>query len=344
VKISGEFSKVFSIAHRKVGHEQPVFVVAEAGVAHFGSVEKAMALVDMAVAAKADAVKFQVFRTDELISKESQEWRDRLRPKELPFDAFRRIQRYCDEKKIIFFATAHEESSLEDLDKLNVPVYKIGSGELENWPFLEKIASRKKPVIFSTGMHTMEQIEQALGILERAKNPDVAVLHCVTQYPSRPADVNLRAMEAIQSKFGVIVGYSDHTEGFHFPLAAVALGAKVIEKHISVDFNIPNAQDWKVSCGAADLQAMVRQIREIENGLGSGEKAPSETERMNLSWARKSLVAARDIEKGEEIRSDMLRTKRPGTGISPARMGEVIGKRAKNPIPQDNVIRWEELA
>jgi N,N'-diacetyllegionaminate synthase len=342
--MSQEFSKVFSISHRKVGHGQPVFVVAEAGVAHFGSVEKAMALVDMAVRAKADAVKFQVFKTEELISKESQDWIERLRSKELPFEAFRRIQHYCHEKGIIFYATAHEESSLEDLDKLNVPVYKIGSGEVENWPFLREVASRKKPVILSTGMYTKEHIRQALKIFADEGNLDLAVLHCVTQYPTPASEVNLRAIEMIRSDFDVIVGYSDHTEGFHFPLAAVAAGAKVIEKHISLDFNIPNAQDWKVSCGPKDLQVMVRQIKEIEEGLGTGEKMPSEAERGNISWARKSLVAARDIQKGEEITSDMLRIKRPGTGISPARVGDVIGRKARVHIEEDNMIRWQELA
>ena len=341
--MSKKFSKVFSIGHRKIGYGQPAFIVAEAGVAHFGSLEKAKALVDMAVAAKADAIKFQIFRTNELISKESSDWIERLRPKELPFEAFRYLQAYCHKKSIIFFATAHDELSLKYLDNLNVPVYKIGSGEVENWPFLEKIASRNKPVILSTGMYTMEQIGQALAIFEKAKNLDLAVLHCVTRYPTPSFEVNLYAMETIRSKFGVIAGYSDHTEGFHFPVTAVALGAKVIEKHISLDFNILDAQDWKVSCGPEDLPRMVRQIREIEAGLGSGDKTPSDAEKTNLSWARKSLVAARDILRGEVIASDMLRTKRPGGGISPARIQEVIGKRARINIKNDKMIHWREL-
>jgi N,N'-diacetyllegionaminate synthase len=341
--MSLEFSKVFSIAHRKVGYGQPVFVVAEAGVAHFGSLEKAKALVDMAVAAKADAVKFQVFKTEELISKDSPEWMERLRTKELPFEAFREIQAYCREKGIVFFATAHDEMSLGNLDTLDVPVYKIGSGEVENWPFLRKVASRKRPVILSTGMYNLEQIRQALTIFEETGNPDLAVLHCVTQYPTPPPEVNLGALEMIRSNFDVIVGYSDHTEGFHFPLAAVALGAKIIEKHISMDFNIPDAQDWKVSCGPEDLSLMVKQIRDIEEGCMRKVKALGKGERASLHWARKSLVAARDIAVGEVITHDLILAKRPGSGISPAQMKEIIGKRAKVKIRKDTLIKWENL-
>lgn len=338
-----EFSKSFTIGNCGIGQDLPVFIVAEAGVAHFGSVEKARALVDLAVTAKADAVKFQVFRTSELVSRESKEWIERLRPKELPFEAFQTIEAYCREKGIIFFATAHDEPSLEFLDSLDVPVYKIGSGEVGNWPFLKKIVSRNKPVILSTGMYTMEELSEALAIFAEAGNPDVAVLHCVTQYPTPPSEVNLLAMKTIRENFDVIVGYSDHTQGFHFPLAAVSLGAQVVEKHITLDFNVPNAQDWKVSCGPEQLPIMVKQIRDIEAGLGSGVKAPGEAERLSLSWARKSLVAVRDISQGEVITPGMLSAKRPGNGISPAHMDEVIGKKAKLNIQKDTAIQWEQL-
>jgi sialic acid synthase SpsE len=343
LNMAAKFSRNFTIAEREIGVDQAVFIVAEAGVAHFGSVEKAKALVDMAVAAQADAVKFQMFNTRELISKESKDWIERMQSKELPLEAFREIRDYCSEQRIIFFATAHDEPSLESLDSLQVPVYKIGSGEIENWPFLRRVASRNKPVIFSTGMYTLEQIETALGVFAETGNSMVAVLHCVTQYPTPASNVNLKAMEAIRSNFDVLVGYSDHTQGFHFPIAAVALGAKIIEKHISLDFNIPNAQDWKVSCGPEDLRAMVHQIREIESGLGSHVKVPGEGEIKNLSWARKSLVAACDISKGEVITVNMLCTKRPGDGISPARIDEVVGRRANINIERDKLIRWEQL-
>jgi N,N'-diacetyllegionaminate synthase len=326
-----------------VGQDEPVFIVAEAGVAHFGSLEKAKALVDLAVSAQADAIKFQIFRTNELISSESKDWQDRLRSRELPYESFRQIKRYCEGKNIIFFATAHDEPSLEYLNSLDVPVYKIGSGEVANWPFLKKVASMGKPVILSTGMYKMEEIGDALSIFEKAGNLDVAVLHCVTLYPTPPLEVNLRAMETIRKNFDVMVGYSDHTQGFHFPLAAAALGARIIEKHITLEFNVPNAQDWKVSCGPDDLSLMVQQIRDIESGMGTGMKAPGEAERQSLTWARKSLVASRDIATGEVIEMSMVCAKRPGSGISPAFMNEVIGKRAKVNIKKDSVIQREQL-
>jgi N-acetylneuraminate synthase/N,N'-diacetyllegionaminate synthase len=337
------FSETFKIAGRSVGWGQPIFIVAEAGVAHFGSLEKARAFVDLAVLAGADAIKFQIFKTNELVSQEAQDWIERLKPKELPFEGFQEIQAYCREKGIIFFATAHDEPSLEFLDSLDVPVYKIGSGEVANWPFLEKVASGGKPVILSTGMYTLEEIGQALATFAVTGNPDVAVLHCVTRYPTPAPEVNLRAMQTIQETFDVFTGYSDHTEGIHFPLAAATLGAKIIEKHISLDFNVPNAQDWMVSCGSNDLPLLVKHIRDIEVGLGSGIKAPSTGEQASLLWARKSLVAARDIREGEVITADLLQAKRPGTGIPPARFGEVVGRRAKVEICKDRIIRWEEL-
>jgi N-acetylneuraminate synthase/N,N'-diacetyllegionaminate synthase len=341
--VSFKFHKSFAIGTRQVGDGHPIFIVAEAGVAHFGSIEKAKALVDLAVSAKADAIKFQIFKTNELVSIEAQDWIKRLSPKELPFQGFREIRAYCREKGIIFFATAHDEPSLEFLDSLDVPVFKIGSGEVTNWPFLEKVASKGKPVILSTGMYTLEEIGQALAAFAVTGNPNVAVLHCVTQYPTPALDVNLRAMQTIQEKFNLVTGYSDHTEGIHFPVAAASLGARIIEKHISLDFNVPNAQDWKVSCGPDDLPLLVKQIRDIEVGLGSGIKAPSTGEQASLLWARKSLVAARDINKGETITADLLHAKRPGKGIPPARFAEVIGRKAKVKIRKDTAIRWEEL-
>lgn len=338
-----KLNNIFYIKERKIGGKNPIFIIAEAGVAHFGSLDKAKSLVDLAVEAKADAVKFQIFKTDALISRESEEWRNRMRTRELPFEAFREIQAYCNEKKIVFFATAHDEPSLEFLDTLDIPVYKIGSGELSNWPFLEKAASKKKPVILSTGMYTLEDIGKALKVIAKTGNSEVAVLHCVTSYPTPPSEVNLRAMDTIREAYGVIVGYSDHTKGFHFPLAAAALGASIIEKHITLDFNVPDAQDWKVSCGPEDFPVMVRQIRDIEAGMGSGVKAPTESERPSINWARKSLVAIEDILEGEMIDLKKIGAKRPGFGIMPSDIDKVIGKRANKKIKKDTLIKWEHL-
>jgi N-acetylneuraminate synthase/N,N'-diacetyllegionaminate synthase len=337
------FSQSFSIGHRRVGIDAPVFIVAEAGVSHFGSLEKAKRLVDLAVSSGADAVKFQIFKTGELISHESEDWIDRLRSKELPFEAFKEIQDYCKGQDILFFATAHDEPSLAYLEALDVPVYKIGSGEVENWPFLAKVASKKRPVILSTGMYSMAMVERALKVFKDTGNPEVAVLHCVTQYPTPPSEVNLRVIETIRETFHIITGYSDHTQGHHFPLAAAALGAKIIEKHITLEFDIPNAQDWKVSCSHHDLPVMIQQIREIEKGMGSGIKTVSQGEHKSLLWARKSLVAAVDIPADRVIERSMLCTKRPGTGISPASLEDVIGKISKVNIEKDTLLRWEQI-
>ncbi len=337
------FNRIFTIADHPVGDGQPVFVIAEAGVAHFGSMRKAFALVDMAKKARADAVKFQIFDTDELISPVSQEWRNRLRPKELPYESFTEIKRYCDDVGIMFLATAHDEKSFDFLDSLDVPAYKIGSGELDNWPFFKRIALRKKPIIFSTGMFSEKKIEAALMAIRECGNKDIVVLHCVTSYPTSPENVNLLSIPYINKRFNTVTGYSDHTEGYHFPLAAVALGARIIEKHISLDFNIPNAQDWKVSCDHESLTAMIKQIRAIEKGRGRETVTVSSQEKNSVDWARKSIVISRDIEKGTRLTNDMLVTKRPGTGISPSERENIIGKEIIKSLQKDTLLEWNHL-
>ena len=336
------FQPQFEIDGRLVGKDCPVYIIAEAGVAHFGSMAKARALVDLAVEAGADAIKFQVFQARKLISKASRDWIDRLSSRELPYESFKEIAQYCREKGITFFATAHDEPSLEYLDTLNVPVYKIGSGEVENWPFIRKVAQKGKPVILSTGMYTEKQVQEAVEIFVQAGNHQLAVLHCVTAYPTAPHLINLRAIKVI-AEMGVVAGYSDHTMGYHIPLAAVAMGAAIIEKHVTLDYDVPNAQDWKVSCGPDDLRLFVEQIREVEESLGNGVKAPNEEEKQSLAWARKSIVAACPINAGECISEAMVVCKRPGTGISPAEMENVLGKEAAADIQEDTLITWEQL-
>lgn len=337
------FNRTFKIGDRVVGDGCPVFVIAEAGVAHFGSMDKAYALVDMAKKAGADAVKFQIFDTDELISPVSKEWQDRLRPRELPYESFAEIKRHCDNTDIMFLATAHDEKSLEFLESLDVPAYKIGSGEVKNWPFFRKIALKNKPIIFSTGMFSETEINDALSTIQACGNKDIAILHCVTSYPTDPENVNLLSIPYIDNTFDVVTGYSDHTAGFHFPLAAVSLGAQVVEKHISLDFNIPNAQDWKVSCDSESLVEMIRQIRDIESGLGTETVKVSHQEKNSIDWARKSIVVSRDIEKGIYLTEDMLTTKRPGTGIPPSEITKIIGKETILPLKKDMLLEWSHL-
>ena len=337
------FSKKILIGGRGVGKDQPVFIVAEAGVAHFGKIEKAFRLVDMAADAGADAVKFQIFRTENLICSEAADWRARFASKELPFEAFGEIMRYCAQKDIVFFATAHDEESLVFLDQLNPPLYKIGSGELQNWPFIRSIAEKARPVIVSTGMYDLEDVQQVVDIFEEVNNPFLMLLHCVTSYPTSPVDVNLLAIPAISRRFGAVTGYSDHTKGIHFPLAAVALGAKIIEKHISLDFNVPDAQDWKVSCDRDFLVQLVKDIREIEAGIGDGEKRPQVSESKSVEWARKSIVSKMHIFPAQMITASMLQFKRPGTGIPPSEIEQIVGRCAKVHINPDTIIKESML-
>jgi N-acetylneuraminate synthase/N,N'-diacetyllegionaminate synthase len=332
-----------NIDNKFIGVGGEVFIVAEAGVNHFGSMKKAKSLVDMAVDAGADAFKLQVYNTEKLVSRVSPDWINRLKPKELSWDNIKVIQDYCNKRGIIFFATAHEETSLDFLESINVPLYKIGSGEVGNSQFIEKVAQKGKPVILSTGMYTISEIRKALDAIMNTGNRNTILLHCITSYPTPPDEVNLRAMDLIKSEFNVPVGYSDHTEGWYVPLAAVARGACVIEKHITLDRNVPNAQDWKVSCGREDFKEFIEAVRCVEKSIGKYEKSPSTTEVENKKWARKSIVSRQSISLGTVITRDMLCTKRPGTGIPPERINEVIGRRSTKEIEEDVLIDWDQV-
>ncbi len=287
---------------------------------------------------------FLIESTDALISRLSPEWRRRLGAKALPPAAFRQVADHCARRGITFLATAHDEPSLAVLDELAVPAYKIGSGEVGNWGFIEKVCRRGKPVIISTGMYAWEEVQAALAAARRAGNREIALLHCVTRYPTPPAEANLLALRTLAAGFEGVCGYSDHTAGFHIPLAAVALGAALIEKHISLDFDVPDAQDWKVSCGPHDLADFVRQAREVRAALGDGRKQPGEEELKSRAWAAKSLVAARDLPAGQALGADCLAAKRPGTGIPPHRLDEILGRVLKRPLLADDPIREEDLA
>jgi N-acetylneuraminate synthase/N,N'-diacetyllegionaminate synthase len=337
-------SPTFDIAGRPVGGDAPCFIIAEAGVAHFGDFKKALKLVDLAAESGADAVKFQIFSVDKLIADEAAEWKNRLGSRSLPPEAFRDLRDYCRERGIIFFATAHDDESLDHLEPLNVPVYKIGSGELANPKFIARVAGLGKPVIYSTGLHTLADVRRSMEAMTSTGNRDIAILHCVTRYPTPADDVNLRAMTLLQEEFQGVTGYSDHTAGFHIPLAAIAMGANIVEKHISLDFNVPNAQDWKVSCGPHDLALFIQQAREVEASLGRRDKQPSSLELQSAAWARKSLVTTRDIPAGTILTDEMLTAKRPGTGYPPEMLTELVGKRTSVPLKADTVVKKEHLS
>ncbi|MEA5050895.1 MAG: N-acetylneuraminate synthase [Oscillospiraceae bacterium] len=327
-----------------------VFIIAEAGVNHNGSVELAKKLIDAAAAAKADAVKFQTFIPEKVISQSARKadyqvastgggesQLDMVRKLYIPYEGFAALAEYCKQKGILFLSTPFDLPSLDFLCTLGVPYLKIPSGEITNLPLLLAAARKRLPVILSTGMSDLDEIRFARDTLLRNGCPRVALLHCNTEYPTPYADANLRAMLAIRSAFGGVVGYSDHTLGIEAPIAAVALGAEIIEKHFTLDKTMPGP-DHSCSLEPDELAAMVTAIRHIEAALGSGEKVPSPSERKNKDIARKSIVAARAIRAGEAFSEENLDVKRPGSGLSPTLWFDVIGRTAKRDFAADELI------
>ena len=327
-------------------------IIAEAGVNHNGDIELAKRLIDVAADAGADLVKFQTFSAERLTtqsapkayyqnqttdSAESQYLM--LKQLELSMEMHEVLISHCQQRNIGFFSTGFDIQSLDYLALLGPERFKIPSGEITNLPYLRHVGGYGKPVILSTGMATLSEIEAALEVLEAAGTPrrQITVLHCNTEYPTPMQDVNLRAMCSIRDAFGVAVGYSDHTAGIEVPIAAVALGATVIEKHLTLDRNLPGP-DHKASLEPYEFAAMVRAIRNIEQAMGDGIKRPSPSEAKNKPIARKSLVAAMPIHAGEQFTAENVTAKRPGTGISPMRWDEVIGRVAGRDFAADELI------
>jgi len=327
-----------------------VYIIAEAGVNHNGDINIAAELVRQAAKAGADAVKFQTFSAKALTtdsaqkadyqkkttdSEESQQ--DMLSRLELSREDHIYLQKLCKECNIDFLSTPFDQPSIELLEELSIPVYKIPSGEITNYPHLVNIARLKKPVILSTGMCFMEDVEKAVAVLKENGAEDITLLHCTTEYPAPKNEVNLRAMITLRDKFNLKVGYSDHTQGIEIPIAAVGMGAMLIEKHFTLDKNM-EGPDHKASLEPYELKAMVDAIRNVEAALGSGIKEPTESEKRNMAIARKSLVAAADIAEGEPFSAENLTAKRPGNGISPMEWSNVIGKTAKRDFKRDELI------
>lgn len=328
-----------------------VLIIGEAGVNHNGSMEMAKQLIDAAAVAGVDYVKFQTFKAEKLVTKDAKqaEYQQRnakddsqyamLKKLELSEAQHEELIAYCKEKGVKFLSTAFDMESVEYLHSLRLGLWKIPSGEITNYPYLKAIAKYGEPVILSTGMCEMEDVQNAVDVLCKhgLKKEQITVLHCNTEYPTPMQDVNLKAMQEIRDELQVKVGYSDHTQGIEVPIAAVALGAEVIEKHFTLDRTLPGP-DHKASLEPNELKAMVDAIRNIEHALGDGKKHVSESERKNMAIARKSIVAARDIKQGEILTEDNLCVKRPGNGISPMRWEEVIGTCAKRDFKEDELI------
>jgi N,N'-diacetyllegionaminate synthase len=329
-------------------------IIAEAGVNHNGSIAIAKRLVDRAVDAGVDIIKFQTFKSEKLVSKSARqaEYQQRnigkkdegqyamLKRLELSEQAHEELIAYCKERNIRFFSTAFDMDSIDYLHSLNLGLWKIPSGEITNYPYLKKIAQYGEPIILSTGMCESQDIANALKVLldNGVKKEQITILHCNTEYPTPMQDVNLRAMLTIEKEFGVKVGYSDHTKGIEVPIAAVALGATVIEKHFTLDRTM-EGPDHKASLEPNELKAMVSAIRNIEQALGDGEKHVSASEAKNIEIARKSIVAACNIRKGELLTEQNLTVKRPGNGISPMRWEEVLGTVATKDYQEEEMIQ-----
>jgi N-acetylneuraminate synthase/N,N'-diacetyllegionaminate synthase len=337
------FSREFLIGGRKVGGDAPAFLIAEAGVAHFGDMGLARELVALAGDAGADAFKIQIFDVDTLIARSEEAWRERLRPRNLKLDQVFELRELASARGMAFMATAHDESRIDWLRALEVPAMKIGSGERGNSAFIEKLAALGKPMIISTGMHGVEDVKRALAACVCAGCKDVALLHCVTAYPTPSSDVNLGAMDALGRLFDGPVGYSDHTVDFLACYAAVARGAKIIEKHITILRDVPNAQDWKVSAGPDDFHRFIADIRRIEQLIGKDEKVATESEAQAEVWAIKSVVAARDLSAGIVLEEADLAVKRPGGGIPPYKLKELLGRQVKRMIREDEQIKPDDI-
>ncbi len=326
-----------------------VYIIAEAGVNHNGSFELACRLVDVAKAAGVDCIKFQTYKSKNLVSKNAQKADyqktttgdgsqvDMLKKLELSFDEFLKLREYCDQAGICFLSTPFDFESIDFLNSLNMPFWKIPSGEITNFPYLVALARTGKPVVMSTGMCDMMEIETAIKVLRENGTKEIKLLHCNTEYPTPFEDVNLRAMQTMRDAFDLDVGYSDHTKGIEVPIAAVAMGATIIEKHFTLDRNM-EGPDHKASLEPDELESMVSCIRHIEQALGNGGKRPSPSEKKNITVARKSIVAKRAIRTGEVFTEENITVKRPGNGISPMKWLEVIGTKAVRDFEEDEMI------
>lgn len=345
----------FEIAGRRIGPGEPCFVIAEAGVNHNGDLTLAKRLVDAAADAGADAVKFQTFHSERLVSPlapkaeyqrrttdNAESQLDMVRKLELSHDAHRELFTHCAVRGILFLSTPFDDDSADFLDALGVAAFKVGSGELTNWPFLQYVASKGKPVILSTGMSALAEVEDGVRAMRQIGELDLALLHCVSCYPADPGDVNLRAMKTLADTFHVPIGFSDHTDGLEVALAAVALGASILEKHVTLDSNLPGP-DHQASLEPNQLAEMVRGIRIVERAMGDGVKRPAPSERPIADVARRSIVARVDILSGTVLTRELVDFRRPGTGLPPNRVAEILGRQAICDIAAGTVLVPEQI-
>jgi N,N'-diacetyllegionaminate synthase len=344
-----------AIDGRQIGPGLPCFVIAEAGVNHNGDIARALQLVDIAAAAGADAVKFQTFSAERLVTRDAPKAQYQvettgpersqyamLAELELSVDDHMQLIKRCNDRGILFLSTPFDEQAADLLHGFGIAAFKTPSGELTNLDFLQHVARFGLPMIVSTGMATLGEVDSAVSAIEASGEPPLALLHCVSNYPAAPTDVNLRAIDTLARAFGVPAGYSDHTVGIAIGLAAAALGACIIEKHYTIDRNLPGP-DHRASLEPFELNALVAGIRTIEEALGDGRKRPTPSEASTAAVGRKSLVAARDIVRGAVLTTADISAKRPGTGLAPSLRDALVGRQTRIGIPEGTILSWEML-
>jgi N,N'-diacetyllegionaminate synthase len=338
-----------------IGPNQPCFVIAEAGVNHNGDIDLAKRMIKVASKAGANAIKFQTYKAEQLVTHdapkaayqqkttaETESQYEMLKKLELSSEAYHELVQYCRKQGILFMSTPFDKESADFLVQIGMKVFKIPSGEITNLQFLDHVGRIGSPVIISTGMAKLGEVEAAVNTIEGTGNQNFILLHCVSDYPAKPQDANLRAMKTLEKAFGVPVGFSDHTPGIEVSLAAVALGASIIEKHFTLDRTLPGP-DHQASLEPDELRALVRGIRIVESALGSGRKKPITSEEETARVVRKSLVAATDIPAGTVLTDPLIAVRRPGSGLSPEKKKEIIGKRLKVALPAGTLLRLEML-
>lgn len=346
--------KKVRIGNKIIGEEEPCFIIAEAGVNHNGDIKLAKKLIDVAKEAGADAVKFQTFHAEEIVTlqgrkadyqrraKEKKQY-EMLKNLELSFDEFRELKKYCDKKEIEFISTPYDIKSVEFLnEEIGVSRFKVASADIINKPLIEAIAKTKKQITLSTGMATLGEIERTISFIRSFGNEDIVILHCTTSYPTPYNQVNMNVLDTLKKAFGLPVGYSDHTLGIEIPVIAVSMGAKVIEKHFTLDRTI-EGPDHFASLEPDELKKMVKAIRNVEKAFGSGRKEITEEEKKNIFFMRRSIHASEDIKEGEIIKESNIKIIRPFDGIEPWFLDAILGKKIKTNIKRDEPIKWEDL-
>ena len=344
----------FKLKNKVIGQDNSVFVIAEAGVNHNGDIKMAIRLIDEAVECGADAVKFQTFKTEMLVSKsaEKPEYQKRTVPNksqyqmlcdlELTENEFTVISNYCNEKGILFLSTPYDQQSADMLVRLGVTVFKVSSADITNLPLLSYLAKYQLPIIISTGMSNIGEVEEAVNCIENENNYDIALLHCSFNYPTPYKDINLLAIKTLQNAFNYPVGYSDHSVGYEVAIASIGLGARIIEKHFTLDRTLPGP-DHAASLEPVELKEFIKAIRNVEDALGDGRKRPVGGEIANRIISRRSIVATTDIDVGQVIENYMVALKRPGTGIEPKYLGIVVGSRARERIVVNSPLLWKQI-